>query len=455
MFLLLFFMTRSFFSQRFNRKVTFPVLWYIFIIPLFLLVSHPVSACDAKIVDVSATEICGSSGDVSVTLSLSGTPEFTVTLLAGEIAYRVNGILNSTYVFRLTGDQLGGAGTYKIKLVAFADYFDRGDTDTTTYYVTVKNTAPPSGAATQEFCASEAAVLSDLIVSGSSIKWYAGQSGGVALSGNTLLAAKTYWSSQTVNNCESTDRLPVLVKLNDPGAPEGEGSPVFCSDSPMQISSLNAEGENIKWYNVQSGGTALQPGAVLITGNYWATQTKAGCESAVRLAVSVSIVVPPIPDLGPDTVLCHGNTLVLDPGDFSSYLWSTGETGGTLTVTEGIGLIRVTVKDEHGCEGSDNVMVDPCNPAELLGTIPNIFTPNGDNYHDTWVIENIGYFPVCDIKIYDRGGRLVYECSNGYGNDWNGEASDGKDLPAATYYYIINLNIPGVEALTGTITILR
>jgi len=61
-------------------------------------------------------------------------------------------------------------------------------------------------------------------------------------------------------------------------------------------------------------------------------------------------------NLGPDTWICPGNSKVLDAGPGrNSYLWSTGETTQTITVTS-TGTYSVTV-DDHGCMLSDEVVI--------------------------------------------------------------------------------------------------
>ena len=47
------------------------------------------------------------------------------------------------------------------------------------------------------------------------------------------------------------------------------------------------------------------------------------------------------------------------------------------------------------------------------------------------------------FQIYNRLGMLVYSKDN-YNNDWYGQANNGKALPDATYYYVI-------ETLSGEI----
>lgn len=61
-------------------------------------------------------------------------------------------------------------------------------------------------------------------------------------------------------------------------------------------------------------------------------------------------------NLGPDAWICPGNTKVLDAGPGrNSYLWSTGETTQTITVSTP-GTYSVTV-DDHSCILTDEVMI--------------------------------------------------------------------------------------------------
>ncbi len=101
------------------------------------------------------------------------------------------------------------------------------------------------------------------------------------------------------------------------------------------------------------------------------------------------ISTTPVVDLGSDTVICGDNSLELDAGDFTSYSWSTGETVNPITVREGAGTVSVIVTNADGCEGTDEIIIKPCDPETLLGVIPNTITPNDDNVHDTWKINNI------------------------------------------------------------------
>ncbi|MCW3159807.1 T9SS type A sorting domain-containing protein [Chryseobacterium oryctis] len=72
------------------------------------------------------------------------------------------------------------------------------------------STPAPTGNSSQVFCSSQ--TLTDLIVSGSNIKWYTDATGGTLLPANTVLVSgTTYYASQVVGACESTTRLAVTV----------------------------------------------------------------------------------------------------------------------------------------------------------------------------------------------------------------------------------------------------
>ncbi len=175
----------------------------------------------------------------------------------------------------------------------------------------------------------------------------------------------------------------------------------------------------------------------------------------VLIQLPCMISTTPIVDLGKDTVICGDNSLELNAGDFASYSWSTGEKMNPITVREGAGNVSVIVTNADGCEGTDEITIKPCDPETLLGVIPNTFTPNNDNVHDTWKINNIFLFPDATIQIFDRWGRLIFKSEGGYDNNWHGKDSSGRDLPVDSYYYIIDLNVENSSPIAGTVTIIR
>lgn len=82
--------------------------------------------------------------------------------------------------------------------------------------VTVKITAtlPPTGNSPQLFCISQNAKLTDIKITGSNIKWYSDDVSTVPLPATTALQdGFKYYATQTVDNCESVLRLPILINI--------------------------------------------------------------------------------------------------------------------------------------------------------------------------------------------------------------------------------------------------
>jgi gliding motility-associated-like protein len=109
------------------------------------------------------------------------------------------------------------------------------------------------------------------------------------------------------------------------------------------------------------------------------------------------------------------------------YNWKNGSTDSIL-VARRAGWYALTLNLD-GCYVSDSVQVvfKSC-PEDFR--IPNIFTPNGDNLNETFMIG--GTMPgEWHLRIYNRWGTLLYEDQQ-YRNDWP------KNPPVdGTYYYIL------------------
>jgi gliding motility-associated-like protein len=180
---------------------------------------------------------------------------------------------------------------------------------------------------------------------------------------------------------------------------------------------------------------------------------------------SAYLTVNPLPavSLGNDTTLCGTESMFLDPGFFSSYLWSNGEINPELQVTGDRTIpesIWVEVTDENGCRGTDTIILNVCDAALLFANMPNTITPGeegsaGDGYNDEWIIPNIDLFPDAILEIYDRWGRLVYRTNNVAGEPWKGETMSGKALPMDAYYFVLDIKVAHVKPVTGYVNLIR
>ena len=92
--------------------------------------------------------------------------------------------------------------------------------------------------------------------------------------------------------------------------------------------------------------------------------------------------------------------------------------------------------------------------------IPDVFTPNGDGYNDTFVIPALANYPNFKLTIYNRYGNIVYKYANkGRVNPiwWDGHSTGrmtinkNKIVPVGTYFYIIDFNDDTKKPLQGWI----
>ncbi|MEC9208898.1 MAG: gliding motility-associated C-terminal domain-containing protein [Bacteroidota bacterium] len=115
----------------------------------------------------------------------------------------------------------------------------------------------------------------------------------------------------------------------------------------------------------------------------------------------------------------------------------------------------VEITDDMGCVIKDSIEVKS-NPNICL-TIYKAFSPNDDDIHEFWEIENIHLYPKAVVSVYDRNGRQVFRRRN-YTNSENaafgGKDTNDQPLPSGTYYYVIDLE-NGDDVFKGTITIVR
>lgn len=184
----------------------------------------------------------------------------------------------------------------------------------------------------------------------------------------------------------------------------------------------------------------------------------------------IELKVNPLPvvDLGKDTTLFGGQTMVLNVYDptFSNYEWSTGATSASIIVEGGYGdqFIWVVVTDDNGCTNSDSINVYAEDLTKLR--IPKAFMPDTDGENRTWkfpapkppyYIDNglWTYLNDVDVLVYNRWGKLVWKSSGPF-KEWDGRDLGGRPLPMDSYHYIIRITVDGKTFnYKGSVTIIR
>jgi len=78
---------------------------------------------------------------------------------------------------------------------------------------------------------------------------------------------------------------------------------------------------------------------------------------------------------------------------------------------------------------------------EDIITVPELFTPNGDNVNDILLIDGLDNYTNNSFTVYNRWGNVVYQNSD-YQNNWDGNSNvkfvlGSKELSVGVYYYIL------------------
>ena len=164
---------------------------------------------------------CESASRLAVTVSITNTaaPTGNTTQSFCSISTIANLTATGTsikwYAVATSGSALAGTTTLVNGTTYYASQTVNSCESTSRLAVTVNitNTTAPTGNATQTLDAGS--TLSNIIVSGTAIHWYATATGGNPLTNTTpLVNGGIYYGSQTVNGCESQSRLMVTVTVS-------------------------------------------------------------------------------------------------------------------------------------------------------------------------------------------------------------------------------------------------
>ena len=250
--------------------------------------------------------------------------------------------------------------------------------------VTLDDPNPPTGIALQDFCSAQNPTISNIIITGQNIKWF-DATGTILPTSTPLLDGKTYYASQTLNGCESTQKLGITVSIKNGGIPANDYAMAICNPttSNIKIENLNNYKGNLitnpniyifEFFNATNQVISDPANVILNLGanifNVKISNTL-GCFELLKLALTLD--PKPTLDLPKNIEFCNGQNAKLDAGSgFSSYEWTKNNvptvisTSQILTVSE-VGNYSVKVKNNFGCENSTIITVTQSVLANIVG----------------------------------------------------------------------------------------
>lgn len=320
--------------------------------------------------------------------------------------------------------------------------------------VTIHNIATPTTTdTTQEFCTADNPTIADLQVNESNIVWYAQPTGGTPLEITALLVDGAVYHAAILDaatGCESTVRLAITVTLNDTETPTTtDALQDFCLIDAPTVADIQVNETAVTWYDAAAGGNAIDPSTALVNGAvYYASQTVDGCESSVRLEVSVNVNDPATPtttDANQDFCLVDSPTVADLQVNQTNVVWYDAQIGGN-PLDPATALTSATYYaaqiDGNGCESTQRL--------EVAVTVNDPQTPTTAD--DSQEFCESGNPTVGDLQINETN-ILWYDAPAG-----------GNQLPATTAlvdggnYYAVQVDENGCESsvrLMITVTLLE
>jgi len=253
----------------------------------------------------------------------------------------------------------------------------------------------------------------------------------------------------TLNRCQEYDTvLKTVTVYPDPlvDIPEKDVKRCF-SEVPV---TFTVQAHPFTRYRWNTGDTTVSIQARL-TGWYRVEATNP-CGTR-RDSVYLEVTPQATAYLPDDTIVCEGNFARLDArNEGAAYRWSTGETSRTIEVDRP-GTYWVEVRNECSATVDSSRLVFI--REDVSAFIPNVFTPNGDGYNDSFqpLVLNT---PAYSLTIVNRWGKQVFYSRNPF-QYWKGRVDGGQEAAPGTYFWRVTATGCRGEPVTykGYVSLLR
>tara|TARA_R110002049_G_scaffold111443_1_gene260675 strand:+ start:13131 stop:15314 length:2184 start_codon:yes stop_codon:yes gene_type:complete len=228
-----------------------------------------------------------------------------------------------------------------------------------------------TGESEQLFCTTQNPTISDIEVNAMAI-WYDAESNGTILPNTTnLIDGATYYAKkETISGCESDEIFAVSVSIVSPTLIVNNISTIACdtNNDNIEIIDLTAFEPEItncndcifSYFTSQTDAENYsEDGLILTPTNFeWTIDSNTiftridSSDNCYQIAeISINLETSPTIPIDDYVSICEGyNSVVIDAGyGFNDYLWSTGETSQTITITsENLGTYWVSVTEYYG-----------------------------------------------------------------------------------------------------------
>jgi len=249
---------------------------------------------------------------------------------------------------------------------------------------------------------------------------------GSTSSGIQVQTSNTFFVIVTdANGCKDTSAVYTTQVFSNPIAQiQNLGPTSFCAGGSVQLLALGAP--NVLW----SSGSTLDTLTVSQSGFYQVTVTDTnGCSA---LSPSVQVSVFPLPNAqiaasGP-TTFCQGASVQLSATGGNTYLWSTGQTGASISVNSAGNYFAVATSNQ-GCQDSSNVISVAINPLPVVSV---------------QALGSLSFCPGQSVSLNAQGAQTYL---------WsNGQTGNGIQVSQAGNFSVTGTDAQGCQSVSNVLT---
>ena len=334
--------------------------------------------------------------------------------------------------------KLGETGTIEVVITAHGSNNCSPTTDT--LYIEVSEPQQTLLPHDTSVCSNENLVLS--VPEGLTYLWSTGETSS-SIEVNPKI--DTFYSVQTTNSvgCVLVDTIHVTVHDMEI---EYTNDALICEGEEVTIAVVYSDDHIYSWDTGETS-SAITVSPVSET-SYFVTVTNSnGCVADAEIVVSVNEspffdiekvdgerIIEVYPSNYSDYTFLDASGNVLQSGFSNTFAYS-GE-------FEANDTIIVRTSNDLGCSVEDMYFVEREERGLIPGFEVNAFSPNGDGINDVFLNGQ-------KIVVIDRSDKILFDGNTG----WDGQ-SNGKDMPAGTYYFVA-YDTTGEVIYKGSVTIVR
>ncbi len=320
---------------------------------------NPISptSCTSTSAVVDITESCSNMTFVSSTVTV-GTTDVTI-----DLEYTIGPICLGA-IRTATRPATLGILPSTINTVTVNCLVNGTTAHTANYPISVLTCCPVSAdfSIPQSICPGDTVILQNTTQNALNYRWYLG---GTLLDTTQDLSYAfanpgTYQINLAASDSSCSDSISKNVFVINSTVDLGPDTTV-CTDGTFSLAVSNQR-DSVRW----STGASTISIPITAVGTYWIRSYQNGCEA--RDTVLITAKQSAAVDLGSDTTICLGDSLMLEASDPNnvSYVWQDGSMGSSFKVT-GPGTYYVRATSNDGCVASDTieVMIDSCDVSLL------------------------------------------------------------------------------------------